>query len=342
MINEAATLNYHSFMKDLDEGRLQPTYFFYGPEDVLIERALRRLKEVALEAGSEDFNWNVFRSDADDMDWSVFGDALTSLPLLASRRVVVLKGVGRVLRNKGVTKLIESALRQPPQDLIFVMIEENPDFKKSFYKMVAETSTSVAFPFSTPQQLQEHLRNFAAEFGKEIPDATMDRMLTDTNPSLRDLLSKLEILIFYVGDKRILEPKDLEACTAFTREVDVFKLLQALGKRNEAEARLVTEQLLQRKFDAGMLISLLYRQIWAMYRMKYLQEKRIPNWKWQEQLNIKPQFLEKRYRQYLRNYTRAELGRSIEILAQADKLRKTSAVQDDYILRTLTENLLKP
>ena len=342
MVNETAALSYQSFMKALGEGQLQPTYFFYGPEDVLVERVLKRLKEVALEAGSEDFNWNFFRSDADDMDWGVFGDALTSLPLLASRRVVILKGVNRILHNKGVAKLIESALRQPPQDFVFVLIEENPDFKKSFYRMVAETSTLVAFPIPTLVQLQDYLEDFAAGFGKKIPDNTMDRILTDTNPSLRDLLSKLEILIFYVGDKKTLEPKDLEACTAFTREVDVFKLLQALGKRNEAEVRLIAEQLLQSKFDPGMLISLLHRQIWAMYRMKYLQEKRIPNWKWQEQLNIKPQFLEKRYRQYLPNYTRAELGRSIEILCQADKLRKTSAVQDDYILHTLTENLLKP
>lgn len=334
--------NYSSLMKDLEAGTLKPPYFFFGPEDVLVERALDKLKKVALESGSEDFNWNVFRADSDDFNDEAFADALNSLPLIPARRVVVLKQASGVLRQKGLAQLMESSIRQSPADLVLVLIEETPDFKKTFYQLLAQNCTCVSFPFPNYTELHQHLRSYAADFGKELADDTLERILTETNPSLRDLLSKLEVLLLYVGDKKTVEPQDMEECTAFTREVEIFKLLQALGKRNAAEARLTLEQLLQRRVEIGALISLLYRQIWALYRMKYLQEQKVPNWKWKEHLNIKPQFLEKRYRQYLPNYSRRELGRSLEILAQADKDRKSSAVQDDFILRTLTENLLEP
>lgn len=335
-------LSFPDLIKDLEAKKLNTAYFFFGQEDVLMERALKRMKEVALEPGAADFNWNVFRADADDIDWSAFADALTSMPLLATRRVIVLKRTGKALRNKSIIRLIENAVTTPAPDMILVLIEENPDLDKSFYKVLAKHCACVEFPLLRPAQIQQVLKDFAADFDKEIAEAALERILADTDPGLRELLSKLEVLIFYVGEKKVIEPADVEECTAFTREVEIFKLLQALGSRNASEARLVADQLSSRKVELGALISMLYRQIWALYRMKYLQEQRIPNWKWSDMLKIRPAFLEKRYRTYLGNYSRPELGRSIEIIAEADKLRKSSAVQDDYILRTLTERLLEP
>lgn len=336
------TLNFSSLMRELEAGRLEPVYFFYGSEDVLIERALMKLKEQVLEEGSEDFNWNVFRSDADDINWSEFADALTSMPLIPSHRVVVLKELGSALQNKTVTQLIEDALKQRPDDLTLVLIEGDPDLNKPFYKELLKRCTVVGFPQPNTAELQQHLKQFATDFGKEISDVALRRILTETDPGLRDLLSKTEILIYYVGEKNTIEPEDVEGCTAFTREVEIYKLLQALGNRDTAAVRLIREQLLRRRVDLGTLFHLLYRQIWALYRMKYLEERKVPAGKWQELLNIKPPFLQNRYRNYLSNYSRSELGRSLEFLDQADKTRKSSAVQDDYILRTLTESLLQP
>ena len=307
-----------------------------------MDRALKRLKEVVIEPGSEDFNWNVYRSDDDNVDWNLFADSLNSLPLISAHRCVVLKHLGGTLRNKSVTRLIETSVKQPMPDLTLVLIEEAPDFKKSFYKTLQEHCTCVSFQFLKTAELQQYLKDFLDNAGKTIADDALERVLTESDPSLRELLSKLDVLTLYIGDKARIEAEDVENSTVFTREVEIYKLLQALGKRDATEVRITREQLLNRRIDIGTLIYLLFRQIWAMYRMKYLQEKKTPNWKWQEKLNLKPQFLEKRYRGYLSHYTRSELGRSIEILAQADITRKTSSVQDDYILRTLTEKLLRP
>ncbi len=342
MNGNAKVVNYSTLIKELDSGNLRPSYFFYGPEQVLIERALSKLKEAALESGSEDFNWNVYRADDSDIDWNAFADSLNSLSLIPSRQVVVLKSAGWASRVKGVTSLIENTVKQKPSDLILVLIDEAVDAKKSFYKILLEHCTSVSFPVLKPAEIQRYLVNFVAEFNKEISTPAVEKILTETDPDLRDLLSKLENLVFYIGEKKCIEPADVEECTAFTKEVEIYKLLQALGKRDETEVRLSREQLLTKRIEIGSLISMLYRQIWALYRMKYLQEQKVPFSKWRELLNIRPQFLQKRYQGYLSNYSRRELGRSLEILAQADIDRKSSAVQDDFILRTLTENLLWP
>ncbi len=337
-----ATLTYSQLIKRLDQGQIDSCYFFFGPEDILMEQAVKRLKEVALEAGTEDFNWSLFRGDSDDMNWTSFSDAITSLPLLAARRMVCLKHVGKAQSAKGAASLLLRATQNPSPDLILVLLEEEADAKKAFYKKLMEHCTSVYFPYAKAAEQQEFLRDQAKSLDKKISDEALARILAESNPGLRELFSKLETLISYVGDKPVIEVQEVEECTVFSREVEIFKLLHALGMRDAATVRLTLQQLLNSRTDSGSLIFLLHRQYWALYRMKYLQEKKVPSARWQEALNLKPQFLEKRYREYLPHFSRLELGLSLEILAGADVLRKTSAADDVQIYWSLIESLLDP
>jgi len=342
MTENQTPLTYSDWLQHLAKGQMASCYFFFGPEEVLIGRALEKLKEVVLEPGTADFNWDLYRAGADDMNWAAYADALTSLPLLAARRLVVLKQAGRAQQNKAVANLIERAVVNPPSDLTLVFIEEEPDLRKAFFKKLTDHCVSVAFLFARPIELQRYLKEYVAGFGKEITEDALERILVDSSPGLRELFSKLEVLVFFTGDKKAIEAEDVEACSAFSREVEIYHLLDALGRRDGAEARTTLERLLQRRADVGALIYSLQRQIWALYRMKYLQEKKVPVAEWQAQLDLKPPFLAKRYREYLPHFQRRELGRSLEILAQADRARKTAAVSDPMLSWMLIEKLLNP
>ncbi|MCX6640128.1 MAG: DNA polymerase III subunit delta [bacterium] len=339
-------LNYTTLIKQLDNQRLDPVYFFHGPEDLLIERALEKIKVVVLNSGAFDFNWNVFRAGDGEVDWSAFADTLVSLPLIPSQRIVILKDLARAIRTKTVQKLIDSILKSPPEDLTFIMIENDPDFiKKSFGEKLQKSHDSitvVAFNRLNSEELEQQLIGYAGSFGKQISPEAMERILSETDPSLRELLSKIEVLILYVGEKSVIEVSDVEASLVFTREVEIFSLLRALGKKDQTETRKSLQYLLQGRTEIGALIHLLYRQTWALYRMKYLQEQKVSSASWQQQLNIRPAFLERRYREYLPHFTRSELGRSLEALAKADLSRKTQSPPDDLLLNTLTESLLQP
>jgi DNA polymerase-3 subunit delta len=338
--NKNRTLTCEALSRTLDKGEMSSAYFFYGPEDYLIENALGNIKKAAIEPGTEEFNWHIFRADADPVDWNAFADCLSSLALIPARRGVVLKGVNKALRTKSIVQLIENTLKGPDPDLVLILVEHDPDLKKSFYKLLMQYCISVHFPPPDTTTIQRYLSEYASKFGKELSTAALEKILTETDPSLRELLQKLEVLIFYLGDEEIITPEAVEECTAFTKEVEIFNLLQALGQRNTTECYRIIEQLTQKRVDFSSFFILLYRQLWALYRMKYLQEQRVPNWKWHEWIDIRPKFLEKRYRQYLPHFTRKHLGYSLEVLAETDHLRKTTAVQDDFFLRTLTNKIL--
>jgi len=336
-------ISLNTLENNFTQKQIANAYFFYGSEDYLVDHALTRLKETAIEPGTEDFNWNVFRTDADELDWTVFADALTALPLLPSHRVVVLKRFEKATRNKSVLQLIERTLSGDMTDLTLVLIQSDvPDWSKAAYKKISEHCTLVAFNHPKTQELQTYLTDHAALFDKTISSEALERILTQSEPSLRELFSKLEVLIYYVGEKDSIELVDVETCTAFTREVEIFNLLQALGNRNAKQARRIVDLIVQQKVDTSALISLMQRQVWALFRMRYLYETRTPKSTWQSSLNIRPPFLFTRYQQYLLKYDRGELGRSLDILAQADLERKSTGVSSELLLRRLTEQLLKP
>jgi len=342
MAQSASIWSYPQLRQALNKGQVSPAYLFYGPEEVLVNQALAQLKQKALAAGSSDFNWDVFRADDGEVDWTSFADTLTSLPLIPVRRIVILKGLDKTARNKTVANLIERTLKNPPPDFTLVLVEAEPDLQKSFYKKILERCTVVAFPFVKPAEMQEHLKEFAASFGKSIAEDALERMLSESLPGLQDLLSKLEVLVFFIGDRATIESRDVADCTAFSREVELYGMLDAVGRRDGAAARMTLQALLQQRSETAGLIMMLFRQTWALYRMKYLQEKKVAPARWQEELDLRPAFLEKRYRQYLSHYTRGELGKSLEILAKADQYRKSSSLGEPLIMWWLIENLLNP
>ncbi len=339
--DQVHALTYNALLERIGKGDIAPAYFFFGEEDYLVERALHSIRESVIAEAEAAFTWSLFYADADDMDWNQFADTLTSLPLIPARRVVVLKRCERLLRKKNVLSVVESALQHPAEDLTLILVQSDPpDRRKAFYELVLQKALVVVFPALKPPELERYLHQYAASFGKSLSPEAVRRILTDSQPNLRELSSKLDILINYAGEKKNIEPDDVESCTAFTREVGIYNLLDALGKRDAAAVRRIVEQLVQRKVDMGMLIPLLYRQVWTMYRMKALQDQRVPDSKWKERITVKPAFLERRYRGYLPRYSRRQLGQALEVLAQVDIARKSTSVQDDYLLRTLTEQIL--
>jgi DNA polymerase-3 subunit delta len=75
---------------ELDGGRLRPAYLLAGEEPLLRDDALAWIRARALEGSAEDFDLD--RLDAESTQPGRLLDAVRTLPVLAPRRLVVLRG----------------------------------------------------------------------------------------------------------------------------------------------------------------------------------------------------------------------------------------------------------
>src|SRR5919204_4628014 len=70
-------------------GAFDPVYYFHGAEEYLKEEALRYLIEAAVDPATRDFNLEV--RHAADLDAETLGVLVNTPPIMASRRVVVVR-----------------------------------------------------------------------------------------------------------------------------------------------------------------------------------------------------------------------------------------------------------
>src|SRR5881409_736000 len=78
-------------LRSLPKGELAPVYYLHGPEDILKDEAVQAILERALDPGLRDFNFD--QRSAGQLDPEAIFVLCTTLPMMAERRVVLLRDI---------------------------------------------------------------------------------------------------------------------------------------------------------------------------------------------------------------------------------------------------------
>ena len=114
-----------------------PVYYLFGEDDFLKEQATRDLVDAAVEASTRDFNLEIRR--ASELDAESLDALLSTPPMLAERRVVVLREVDKL--KKGARTLLDRYLARPAHDTVLVLVAPSgvkPDTALSAHATVVE------------------------------------------------------------------------------------------------------------------------------------------------------------------------------------------------------------
>src|SRR4051794_40493286 len=95
-----------------------PAYYFYGEDDYLKADELRRLVAAAVDPATGDFNFETLRGS--DLDGETLGSIAATPPMMADRRVVVIRDVNAL--KKDARAALDSYLKRPAPDLVLVLI----------------------------------------------------------------------------------------------------------------------------------------------------------------------------------------------------------------------------
>src|ERR687891_1187010 len=88
-----------NLFRSLQKGELAPVYYFYGAEDVLKDEAVRMILDKALDPSRRDFNFD--QRSAANLDAEEVHALCNTLPMLAERRVVVIRDVESWRKKSG-------------------------------------------------------------------------------------------------------------------------------------------------------------------------------------------------------------------------------------------------
>jgi len=241
----AASAAQKALFNSIEKRSFDAAYHFVGDDDFRKHEALTHLVNAAVDPATRDFNYEARRGS--EISGEALGSILGTPPMLAERRVVVVRDAGAL--KKDAKAAVESYLDRPAPDVVLVLIQptgEKPEPK--FGK-----ATMVTFdPISGPQ-LSRWITMRAEHFGTTITAGAAELLQSSVGNDLPQLNVEIEKLATYTGGAEIDEAA-VGAIVGVRREESLGALLDAVGNRDAAAALRILPGILEQPKSSGVFI----------------------------------------------------------------------------------------
>jgi DNA polymerase III subunit delta len=244
----------------IKSGSFDHAYYISGEDEFQKEDAVRQLIEAAVDPRAADFNLDIRR--ASDLNAEELGVLVGTPPMMAERRVVVLRDVSAL--RKDAQKLLEGYLKSPADDLLLIM--QAPAGVKEDATL-ARLSTPLAFDALTGDRIPKWIAHQATTAHKvTIAPSATELLQAAVGSDLYQLAGELEKLASYVsGRSSEISEDDVAAVVGVRRGETQSDLLDAVAERNVARAlELIPHILAQPKTTAVSVVMALSTQMLAI------------------------------------------------------------------------------
>ncbi len=321
--------------RSLRQGQVLPLYLFTGEETFLIDEALRLIISAALDESDQAFNLDILSGD--DIDARDIVARASAFPLMAERRVVVVRDVER-LGERGL-ELLSRYVDSPSPTTCLVLIAAKADMRRRVYASVRKKGMAIDFKDLPDSQLPAWIEQRVRRRKGSITQDAAKLLAAYVGSSLRDLENELEKLFLFLGGRTSITADDVAVVVGFTREYNVFELQKAVGEKNARRAAMILERILDSGERIPMLISILTSYFATLWRIADLRRRGVPDRDLAAEVRVNPYFL-KEYLDVLRRFTMQEIEKAFEHLVIADEQSKSTGSNPKQIMHNLLVRLI--
>ncbi len=194
--------SHDDLLRALARRELQPAYYLFGSEDILKEEASRAIVDQALEPHERDFNFD--QRSAAGLSPEDLHALVNTLPMMANRRVVVVRDVEAWKKKAAPREVLLRYLANPSSDTVLLLVENAPanEERKREYEpdgeLVART-WAVEFTELPPERVARWLGHHARRLGVDFGEGAAEHLAAAAGYDLGTLRSELEKLSGLTG-----------------------------------------------------------------------------------------------------------------------------------------------
>lgn len=334
-----ASIDSQKLYKDLESGNLKPLYCLYGEEPYLIQQSLERFKYAVLNEGAIDFNFDLFY--AADADVTTVKDAVETLPMMAQRRLVILKEA-QELSDREWSEL-ESVFSSPVETTVFVISASRLDKRKKSVKMLLEAGDAVEFKKPYENQIPQWVKYIAQSLSLKISDDAIHLLHKLVGNHLVEIEGELKKLGEFASDRRI-EVQDVAQVVSRSREENVFDFTRAIGENDRVKALEHLVHLMDQGQSEVGIVSLLARHVRILLLVNKGVEAGLSGAKLAHYAQVPPYFLES-YLEQGRAWNARKLEQTLVVLSETDRALKSSPLSshiwlENMVLKTCSAKAL--
>lgn len=322
---------YQTVEKALETQQFSPLYFFHGEEPYLLNQAMNYLKVCALHgSGAADFNFSSYY--AADADISAVRDEVETLPMMASRRVVLLKEVQDLTDKEW--EMLEPLFQTPVDSTVFILVGSKIDKRKRFFRHVLEHASLVEFKKPFENQIPGWIKHICKGHDLTISDEAVQLLHRLVGNQLSEIESEIKKLQDYLGDRKQVELQDVAQCVSKKREENVFDLTESIASGDKVESLVHLVNLLDQGQNEIGIVSLISRHIRILLLIKQGIEQGLAGQKLATFAQVPSYYLQDYVRQ-AKSWTTKKLESTLLVLAETDKALKSSPLSAHIWLENL-------
>jgi DNA polymerase-3 subunit delta len=181
---------YDALLRALAKGDLAPVYYLYGPQDVLKDEAVHAIADRALDPALRDFNFD--QRSAGQLDPEAIFTLCTTLPMMAERRVVVLRDVEGWKRRPKTRAAFLRYLERPVPETVVVLVQGSTEAEPD--RELVRGVCAVPCEALPADRARRWLLRRAGTLGVALEDAAADHLVAVADGDLGALAAELQKL----------------------------------------------------------------------------------------------------------------------------------------------------
>jgi DNA polymerase III subunit delta len=307
-------------------------YLFHGEETLLAEEATRLIIEGALSPDERVFNLDVLYGNETTVS-DILARA-TSYPMMAERRIVVVRNMDRLPMLERDKELLSHYIGHPSATTMLILVAQSPDLRKKPYPSLRKSAVVLDCKPLYDNQVPAWILSRVREQGKDIAADAAQLLGASVNPSLREIQNELEKLYIYSGERRSITTDDVSAVVGVSRDFNVFALQKTIGVRDLSGATLILERMIDAGEQPTLIIFMLSRYFVTLWKLLELKRGGASPQELARDLKINPYFL-REYHEALQHYSKEEIEQVFVTLALADEKIKTTSLKPKQVMHVM-------
>lgn len=316
--------------KDIENKKFSPIYFFYGDEPYLLGQIPDRFKFSVLDENTFDFNLNIFYGG--DTDISIIKDAVETLPVMTMCRLVILKNA-QDLKESEWTE-IESLFKNPVDSTVFVILADKVDKRKKSIKLIFENAITSEFKKPYDNQVPQWINHLAQNHELKFSMDATHRLHRLVGNNLSELDNQIQKLKNFVGNKSVIDLKDVNDVVSNSKEESVFDFTRAIGQKDRVTALEQLVQLIDQGQNEVGIVSLLARHMRILLTIRSGLDQGLGGSKLASLAQVPAYFVEG-YCDQARVWSIKKIEDALVVLNETDKALKSSPVSSHIWLENM-------
>ena len=309
------------FNLSLKNQKIFPLYFLFGDESFLLDEAVESLTKFLLQDTLKDFNYTSFY--AHEVEVQNLRDAVETLPVMAPRRVVILKEAHE-LKDKEWEELMP-IIENPVDTTTWICVAQKADKRKKFLKAFLEHGVVSEFKRPFENQIPQWITAIARKYSLKIDSEASQVLHQLVGNDLAEINSELKKLSQFLGDRNQVLVDDVLEAVSHVRINSIFELTDAIGRNDRSYALVCLANLIENGGNEVAILSLISRHFRILKLVAEGLSEQISGQRLSQRAGVSPYFL-KQYMEQVKFWQNGKLESTFRALLDTDRALKASPV----------------